>query len=414
MGASFLAHAEEAHLKWNSTKWTRAHHLLGTLCLEERREMFASELLVLLGHGPELDAALNALQRERSVPANAVDEELLVKLRAAHADGSLARTMRVWGLNGDAITSELLLLASMPARVTEVNPELCATDTPLIFNAFKGMLFVVMTHNLTLESYVSDLANLEKIHTHTHAITLHYMFMYKKHQTESRLLRLAPEPELRSVKGGGSRAAAQMQSAIGKRRKGSANHSKPQQLHLCMQVRASAATYCTAALYVRGRMNIRRRLHEQRRQHDVVARNVAACSVAHRRATCKASSSGRARVARTAIACKRLIYGRHTAASTAWRQKGAEAACKCLEGQRKGEGSEGSREGGEGGGKGCQGRAGNGAEAGTDAWHIQAGEAGIVQGGGQAPSAACQAAQQQGASSGGRESSTGGGGSARE
>ena len=91
MGASFLEHAEAAHLKWNGTTWTRARHLLGTLCLEERRQMFASELLVLLGHGAELDAALNALQRERPTPANAIDEELLVKLRAAHADGSPAR-----------------------------------------------------------------------------------------------------------------------------------------------------------------------------------------------------------------------------------------------------------------------------------------------------------------------------------
>ena len=33
MGASFLAHAEAAHLKWNGTTWTRARHLLGTLCV---------------------------------------------------------------------------------------------------------------------------------------------------------------------------------------------------------------------------------------------------------------------------------------------------------------------------------------------------------------------------------------------
>ena len=50
MGASFLAHAEAAHLKWNGTTWTRSRHLLGTLCLKECRQMFASELLVLLGH----------------------------------------------------------------------------------------------------------------------------------------------------------------------------------------------------------------------------------------------------------------------------------------------------------------------------------------------------------------------------
>ena len=50
MGTSFLEHAEAAHLKWNGTTWTRSRHLLGTLCLKECRQMFASELLVLLGH----------------------------------------------------------------------------------------------------------------------------------------------------------------------------------------------------------------------------------------------------------------------------------------------------------------------------------------------------------------------------
>ena len=378
--------------------------------------MFASELLKLLGHGAELDAALDALKCERPAPTNAVDEELLAKLRAAHADGSLASTMRVWGLNGAAVTSELLLLASMPARVTEVNPELCATGTPLIFNAFKGMLFVVMTHNLTLESYVSDLANLEKIHTNTHAITLHHMFMYKKQQTTSRLERLAPE--LRSSKGGGARAAALLQSAIGKRRKGSANRSKAQQLRLCMQVRTSAATYCTAALYVRGQMNIRRRLVALRKQHDVVAHNVAACSVAARRATYNLGR--RANLVRTAIACKRFLGATQQPAQVGDRKAPKKRGnwLKDPTVEREAKAAE-TREGVAGGSKGCQGRAGDGAEGSTEAWHRHTREASIVQGsshgGSQAEGGgACQRAQQQGASSGSRESSGGCGSSGRE
>ena len=246
-----------------------------------------------------------------SQAASALDDELLVKLHAVHTDGCLARTndatvVGLWSLDGAAVAAELLHLAVTPPRVREVNPVLSATGTPLIFEAFKGMLFVAMAHNLTLESYVSDLANLEKIHTHMHALTLHYLFMYKKHQTGSRRERLAPE--LRSMKGGGARAAAKVQSAIGKQRKGSANMNKPQQLLLCKQVRESALTFCTAALYVCGPVNIRRRLHLQRKRHDEVARNVAACAVAARRSTYKSSTTGRARGGpRTTTACKRLM-----------------------------------------------------------------------------------------------------------
>ena len=250
-----------------------------------------------------------------SQAASALDDELLVKLHAVHTDGCLARTndatvVGLWSLDGAAVAAELLHLAVTPPRVREVNPVLSATGTPLIFEAFKGMLFVAMAHNLTLESYVSDLANLEKIHTHMHALTLHYLFMYKKHQTGSRRERLAQllAPELRSMKGGGARAAAKVQSAIGKQRKGSANMNKPQQLLLCKQVRESALTFCTAALYVCGPVNIRRRLHLQRKRHDEVARNVAACAVAARRSTYKSSTTGRARGGpRTTTACKRLM-----------------------------------------------------------------------------------------------------------
>ena len=58
MAAAFMQAAETAHLKWNGTTWTRAHQLLGLLCLEERRRWFAAELLVLLGAERRRDDAL--------------------------------------------------------------------------------------------------------------------------------------------------------------------------------------------------------------------------------------------------------------------------------------------------------------------------------------------------------------------
>jgi hypothetical protein len=88
-GAAFLEAAEASHLKWNAQTWLRPRFLLGVLCLEERREMFATELLQLLGHGARLDAALGG--RARESPRDDVDAELLRRLRESHTNGSLAK-----------------------------------------------------------------------------------------------------------------------------------------------------------------------------------------------------------------------------------------------------------------------------------------------------------------------------------
>ena len=87
-GEAFLEAAQESHLKWNARTWMRPRFLLGTLCLEERREVFATKLLDLMGHGDLLDAALGG--RLRAQPSDEVDKELLARLEASHADGSLA------------------------------------------------------------------------------------------------------------------------------------------------------------------------------------------------------------------------------------------------------------------------------------------------------------------------------------
>ena len=86
MVRAFLEAAQAAHLKWNGSTWTRAHHLLGVLCLEERRRWFAAELLVLLKAEAVLDEALvsaalvGAAARGEAPPPRAAD------LRAAPRD----------------------------------------------------------------------------------------------------------------------------------------------------------------------------------------------------------------------------------------------------------------------------------------------------------------------------------------
>ena len=266
--------------------------------------MFASELLTLLGHGVALKAQLGI--RSEKLPANDVDRELLVKLRAAHTDGSLAAELKAWRLDTAAVKTELLALAATSSigRKTEVDPLLSEEGTPLLFDAFKGLLFVRLAHNLLLESYVSRLATLEKTHRNTHALTLDDLFMYKARQADARAERL--DASLRSASGGGLRPGAQ--ARLTQRLSGSANSSKAQLLHLCSQVKAAASRYVTAALHKRKEGGLWQRLRATRDMHEQHRRNLAASHVGERLASCRFTPTGRRRKPPpTAIACIRLL-----------------------------------------------------------------------------------------------------------
>ena len=294
MGAAFLKAAEEKHEKWNGTTWTRARHLLGTLCLEERRRWFAAELLQLLGHGGLPSA--HALDD--------IDLELQAKLHAAHAGGSLGAELQRWKLQGPAFLAELRLLATTPTHRTEVDPALSEALTPQTFDAFKGMLFVRLAHNLLLESYVSRLATVEKTHPNTHALTLDHLFMYKARQADARAARL--DTTMRSVCGGGLKPEAKLR--IGRALSGSANRSKEQLLLLCSQTDGRGHSYSTKALHRRKAEGLWQRLRAGRERHDTNRANLAASHVAERRATCRTTATGRQRKAPpTAIACIRLL-----------------------------------------------------------------------------------------------------------
>ena len=113
LAEEYLKEAESLHDKWNSTTWTRPRHLLGFLCLEERRIPFARALLRMMGKEPDCSHAVHS---------DAVDKEALVDLRAWAAVGELTRELKVFDLLRPAVIGELLILASEPPTDTRINP----------------------------------------------------------------------------------------------------------------------------------------------------------------------------------------------------------------------------------------------------------------------------------------------------
>ena len=304
MGTAFLEKAQEKHLKWNGSTWTRPHHLLGVLCSEERRQVFASHMLYHLGEGQWV---MDWHSKTPGVTVqNEVDRRLMALLKQHTDSGVLGRTLDAWKLTGLAVINELKLLLSLPPRSTEVDPVLSPELTPTLYRQFQGMLFVGLAHNLTLESFVSRLKNLQRIHTNLHPLTVDHMFMYNARQTAARAVRCMPE--MRSSKDGGARAAAKRKAEQQKPLSGSANRSKRQQFQLCSQLQECCTSYDEKRLHRRGAAGISRSLRETRQEYDSVRTNLAASKNAALRATCRVTGTGRKRKAPlTAAACVALI-----------------------------------------------------------------------------------------------------------
>jgi hypothetical protein len=314
-GAAFLEAAAAKHDKWNGTTWTRPRHLLGLLCIEQRRAAFASELLELMGEGDALEVARKTaaaialgagLSPPPAKPTDAISRLLHEKLRVCHADGTLGHELDTSGLRSLAVVHELLLLATVPQRITEVNPVLSKTETPRLYTKFISMLFVGFAHNLLLESYVSRFAQLEKTHKGCHALTIDRLFMYRARGTREKSKRL--ECCMRSMRGGGRRFAATVNLLAGKLLKGSACRSKSQQKLMCEQAEARAAKYANAGIRKRGIGSIAAQLRSEREAHDAEAARVARVKVASMRATHLVTATGRARhQPLSAIACRAAL-----------------------------------------------------------------------------------------------------------
>ena len=185
-----------------------------------------------------------------------------------------------------------LILSYNPGD-TEVNPVLGKAKTPLIYNAFKGLLFVRLAHNLLLESYVSRLATIEKRNPRTHALLLDHMFLYKARQTKARAARCTAA--LRTSSGGGLTPKSREKAAEARPLKGSPNGSKKQLLLLCVQVNEKANTYSTKEMHVRKAAGLWQRLRAVRESHDSLASNLAMCKVWHQQTTCYVTPTGRKR-----------------------------------------------------------------------------------------------------------------------
>jgi len=303
-GVAFLTNAQQAHAKWNGSTWTRARHLFGILCLEERRSAFAKALLQCMGRESALPAASQPPSTaDPAATTDPVDAAILQRLQACKADGTLAAEVALWKLDTPEMVAELVLLATAPPGSTEKAPVLCQARTPRLFERFIPMLFVGFAHNLYVESSVSKLANLEKIHPNLDALTLQEMLLYKARQEESKAARMAPS--LRSQTGGGARKCAVAKA--GKALEGGANDSKSQQLFLCSQVEARAKQYQTTQLLSRGDESVRAAICEARGRRDGDELGCHDRRVSSMAASCRVTGKGRKRKApQTAAACDSL------------------------------------------------------------------------------------------------------------
>ena len=90
---------------------------------------------------------------------------------------------------------ELRLLARPPMGNTKENPALNMEQTPIIFEAFIGLLFVRIAHNLPLESCVSLLARVERNSKHPRCSSwmLEHLWMYKARSARAKVARRVSE-----------------------------------------------------------------------------------------------------------------------------------------------------------------------------------------------------------------------------
>ena len=258
--AAALKAAEASHLKWSADVWRRARHLFGAVCDEKYRAGCAQQTLICLGYGRELGEALDGSSsvggggvgggvgdgaaggggagggggaagggddgagagesggrlRSRVAEAeageavgtrqgrgavqpvgavDAVQEELYRCIRLRHEDGSLRKEWELWGL-GEHL-DEWLTLATAPAGDTRASAVLSVERTPQLYNTFIDMLFIGLSDNTRLESYVSLYKTF--CHVNMTAATVELMFLYHAGLEAERLQ--LKQPEMRSTNG---------------------------------------------------------------------------------------------------------------------------------------------------------------------------------------------------------------------
>ena len=167
------------------------------------------------------------------------------------------------------------------------------------------MLFVGLAHTLLLESYVSRMKMIEKVHPNTNSLTLDNLFMYRARRAREKGLR--QDASQRCNGGGGGRVEAQCRREAGKALKG-ANRSKRQQRLMCMQAEARARRYGCIPLNTRGPNCIAKRLAQCRVEDRSKRVKLAKVKVESLRKSCRVTPTGRKRKAPlTLLGCRALL-----------------------------------------------------------------------------------------------------------
>jgi hypothetical protein len=105
---------------------------------------------------------------------DSVQAELYRCIRTRQEDGSLQEEWELWKL-GEHL-QEWLILATAPAGDTKASAVLSVERTPGLYNIYIDMLFIGLSDNTRLESYVSLYKTF--CHVNMKATTVEQMFLY--------------------------------------------------------------------------------------------------------------------------------------------------------------------------------------------------------------------------------------------
>lgn len=343
-----LEAGQQSLLKWSAEVWTRARHLLGAVCDEKYRAGTAQLVLILLGHSKALsekldgqdpaaapDAApdtaaappnaapaaegsdneddqcgscgrvraappgvrtrigpsrVDAQPLQPPTPVDAVQGQLFKLIRRRHSEGTLAKEWEQWALGSHL--DEWLTLATAAEADTRDNPVLSPEQTPQLYEIYIDMLFVGMSDNTRLESYVSLYKTFA--HCNSTGIGMEEMFMYHA-ELEADRLRLR-QPELRSTVGGALKPKAKERAAEGKLLPHHSG-SKKQLQEMCQMALARANAVSRTRYFARGDAGLKRQRTKERQRQESFRVDAAKRVVRAQTATKEVGETGRKRKA---------------------------------------------------------------------------------------------------------------------
>ena len=311
--------AAEAVLKeWNGKNWMQAAHLVGALCIEERRRFVAFKILALRGYGEEAARALGiayaaAGKGGRNASENELQQLAMIEMIEQRDDVDEALQDALGELEADdekvtqffddhgmldkkgnflcAVERELLLLLTLPSQDTAKDPVFSMTKTPVLYNKFISILFVGFAHNLLVESYVSRVATVSKAHPGLGRQALGALFMYKvRLQNEKGERRGAG---MRSTTSGGGRRKKALETCPQKKLKHANNKAQLRLLGEQAAARAAALQQRRTEYFSRdGEQNLGNRVQQARKAAQVLAKEVASKKVRALIESCEYGPSG--------------------------------------------------------------------------------------------------------------------------